>query len=116
MTQEVVTATAESALTFAAAFQYVWGVLTLVMAFLLGRVFSEIDKLRAADQNLADRLNALMPSLIDKVTFQEHLRTEEASMREIRDHLRSVAENLHELSVQVARLDRNRGDQHGQAS
>lgn len=83
-------------------------VLLVVFGFLLNRVFQEIDGLRKADQqlaredaNLSKVISELRPTLIDKVSFDQHVLREERLMSSLHSAVEENRRLLTDLNLKL---------------
>lgn len=104
-------------MTYEVAFQALLGAMMLVAGAMLGRMWTEIDRLRQADIALAKELAALKPMMIDREAFERHTDREEREISSVREGMADVLRAIQALEVVVARLAaRNGGGDGGGAT
>ena len=77
-------------------------VLMLVFGWLLNRVFTELDRLRQADAELAKQVSALAPLMIDRDMFDRHVDREESALVKLETQLATLVVSVQRLEVALA--------------
>lgn len=78
-------------------------VLMLVFGWLLNRIFSELDRLREADNRLSEKVTVLTGTLIDRNEFNEHARREEIALSDLRASVNELVAVINDVKLLLAR-------------
>lgn len=80
-------------------------ILMIVFGWLLNRVFTELDRLRQADDALATKISAFSSQLIDRHMFDQHVEREERALGKLEAHLTLITDSVNSLHLKLAKLN-----------
>ncbi len=85
------------------AFSGAISLLMIIFGWLLNRVFSELDKLKASDDKLSAQIHAMLPMMVDRTAFEKHIEREEEALLGLRKEMQALVLSINDLRIVIAR-------------